>query len=66
MSAMTMAAADSLALHHDLLIELGRIEMALDSLDAQPGTGVAEKLTLRERLCAHRSRIHDALQRLNA
>jgi hypothetical protein len=61
----TMAAPDAMALQHDLLIELGRIEMALDSLDAQDPGG-DDKMVLRERLRTQRSRISEALQRLSA
>jgi hypothetical protein len=67
MSVMTMAANDAMVMHHDLLIELGRIDMALDSLDTESKAPVGEdKVSLRERLRAHRSRINEALQRLDA
>lgn len=65
MGDMTVAATEALALHHDLLVELARIDMALDSLDAQTQTS-EEKLSLRERLSTQRARITAALERLDA
>jgi hypothetical protein len=47
--------------HHDLLIELGRVEMAMDHLD---GRSEGERQVLRPRLLSRISRLRDELQRL--
>ncbi|MBV8156060.1 hypothetical protein [Dyella amyloliquefaciens] len=47
--------------HHDLLIELGRVEMAMDHLDARSED---ERQVLRPRLLSRISRLRDELQRL--
>ncbi len=47
--------------HHDLLIELGRVEMAMDHLEER---SEKERLTLRPRLLSRMSRLRDELQRL--
>ena len=47
--------------HHDLLIELGRVEMAMDHLD---GRSEDERQVLRPRLMSRISRLRDELQRL--
>lgn len=65
MADATMAADNALALHHDLLVELARIDMALDSLNAKVQSN-DEQITLRERLSAQRARISEALERLDA
>ena len=49
--------------HHDLLIELGRVEMAMEHLDARSEN---ERQTLRPRLLTRMSRLRDALERLPA
>ena len=49
--------------HHDLLIELGRVEMAMEHLDARSEN---ERQTLRPRLLTRLSRLRDALERLPA
>lgn len=47
--------------HHDLLIELGRVEMAMDHLDARSED---ERQVLRPRLLSRISRLRDELQSL--
>jgi len=47
--------------HHDLLIELGRVEMAMDHLDARSED---ERQVLRPRLQSRISRLRDELQSL--
>lgn len=47
--------------HHDLLIELGRVEMAMDHLD---GRSEDERQVLRPRLLSRISRLRDELQSL--
>lgn len=47
--------------HHDLLIELGRVEMAMEHLDERSEN---ERHTLRPRLLSRQSRLRDELQRL--
>ena len=47
--------------HHDLLIELGRVEMAMDHLDARTED---ERQVLRPRLLSRISRLRDEQQRL--
>jgi hypothetical protein len=47
--------------HHDLLIELGRVEMAMDHLDARSED---ECQVLRPRLLSRISRLRDELQSL--
>ncbi len=49
--------------HHDLLIELGRVEMAMEHLD---GRSENERQTLRPRLLTRMGRLRDALERLPA
>jgi hypothetical protein len=49
--------------HHDLLVELGRVEMAMEHLDARSEN---ERQTLRPRLLTRLSRLRDALERLPA
>jgi len=49
--------------HHDLLIELGRVEMAMDHLDQRTET---ERQALRPRLISRISRLRDELKRLEA
>lgn len=47
--------------HHDLLIELGRVEMAMEHLD---GRSEDERQVLRPRLLSRISRLRDELQSL--
>lgn len=47
--------------HHDLLIELGRVEMAMDHLEER---GENERQALRPRLLSRLSRLRDELQHL--
>jgi len=47
--------------HHDLLIELGRVEMAMEHLDARSED---ERQVLRPRLQSRISRLRDELQSL--
>ncbi|RAO76485.1 hypothetical protein [Dyella jiangningensis] len=47
--------------HHDLLIELGRVEMAMEHLDARSED---ERQVLRPRLMSRISRLRDELQSL--
>ena len=47
--------------HHDLLIELGRVEMAMDHLDARSED---ERQVLRPRLLSRISHLRDELQSL--
>lgn len=49
--------------HHDLLIELGRVEMAMEHLDKRSEN---ERQALRPRLMSRMSRLRDELQRLEA
>ncbi len=49
--------------HHDLLVEVGRVEMAMEHLDARTEN---ERQTLRPRLLTRLSRLRDALERLPA
>ena len=49
--------------HHDLLIELGRVEMAMEHLDARSEN---ERQVLRPRLISRISRLRDELKRLEA
>jgi hypothetical protein len=49
--------------HHDLLIELGRVEMAMEHLEARSEN---ERQTLRPRLLTRMSRLRDALESLPA
>jgi len=47
--------------HHDLLIELGRVEMAMDYLEEHNET---ERQALRPRLLSRMNRLRDELARL--
>jgi hypothetical protein len=47
--------------HHDLLIELGRVEMAMESLQDRDES---ERGALKPRLESHRHHLLDKLQRL--
>jgi hypothetical protein len=47
--------------HHDLLIELGRVEMAMEHLEDR---SEKERQALRPRLLSRMSRLRDELQRL--
>ena len=47
--------------HHDLLIELGRVEMAMEHLEERSEN---ERQTLRPRLLSRMSHLRDELQRL--
>jgi hypothetical protein len=47
--------------HHDLLIELGLVEMAMEHLDERSEN---ERQVLRPRLMSRMSRLRDELQRL--
>jgi len=47
--------------HHDLLIELGRVEMAMDHLDERTEN---ERETLRPRLQTRMDHLRDELERL--
>lgn len=47
--------------HHDLLIELARVEMAMEHLDER---SESERTVLRPRLMQRMSRLRDELQRL--
>ncbi|QNK03541.1 hypothetical protein H8F01_10740 [Dyella telluris] len=47
--------------HHDLLIELGRVEMAIDYLDERSEN---ERQALRPRLLSRMDRLRDELARL--
>ncbi|WP_114239506.1 hypothetical protein [Dyella sp. C9] len=47
--------------HHDLLIELGRVEMAMEHLEDR---SEKERQSLRPRLLSRMSRLRDELQRL--
>jgi hypothetical protein len=49
--------------HHDLLIELGRVEMAMEHLEERSEN---ERQTLRPRLLSRMNRLRDELQRLVA
>ena len=49
--------------HHDLLIELGRVEMAMEHLEARSEN---ERQTLRPRLLTRMTRLRDALESLPA
>ncbi|RDI96929.1 hypothetical protein DVT68_19605 [Dyella solisilvae] len=49
--------------HHDLLIELGLVEMAMEHLDARSEN---ERQVLRPRLISRMSRLRDELKRLEA
>jgi hypothetical protein len=49
--------------HHDLLIELGRVEMAMEHLEERSEN---ERQTLRPRLLSRLNRLRDELQRLAA
>lgn len=49
--------------HHDLLIELGRVEMAMEHLDARSEN---ERQVLRPRLISRMDRLRDELKRLEA
>ncbi|WP_199098261.1 hypothetical protein [Dyella sp. ASV21] len=49
--------------HHDLLIELGRVEMAMEHLEARSEN---ERRELRPRLLSRMHRLRDELQRLEA
>lgn len=51
--------------HHDLLIELGRVDMTLDELEQERVAEPAQD-GLRQRLSAYRRRLRDALDRLPA
>ena len=63
-----LAAIDTLSLNplflrHDLLIELGRLEMAIEDARAHPSANDQSSLTpLRQRL----ERVNEALHRLSA
>ncbi|WP_430392147.1 hypothetical protein [Dyella sp. 20L07] len=50
-------------LHHDLLIEMGRVEMAMENLEERSEN---ERQTLRPRLLSRMSRLRDELLRLEA
>ncbi len=47
--------------HHDLLIELGRVEMAMEYLEERSEN---ERQALRPRLVSRMSRLRDELERL--
>ncbi|MHA6206300.1 hypothetical protein ACXU4B_17875 [Dyella soli] len=47
--------------HHDLLIELGRVEMAMEHLE---GRTEHERQSLRPRLLSRMSRLRDELQHM--
>jgi hypothetical protein len=47
--------------HHDLLIELGRVEMAMDHLEER---SESERQALRPRLLSRLDRLRDELARL--
>lgn len=49
--------------HHDLLIELARVEMAMEHLEAR---SESERQVLRPRLLSRMNRLRDELQRLEA
>lgn len=49
--------------HHDLLIEIGRVEMAMEHLDER---AEAERSALRPRLESRMHRLRDALEHLPA
>lgn len=56
---------DAMSLHHDLLIELGRIEMAMEHLSTDPDHG-RDDPQRRERLQARLGALRQALERLPA
>jgi hypothetical protein len=49
--------------HHDLLIELGRVEMAMDYLEERSEN---ERQALRPRLLSRMNRLRDELARMTA
>jgi hypothetical protein len=49
--------------HHDLLIELGRVEMAMDYLEERSEN---ERQALRPRLLSRLNRLRDELARMTA
>lgn len=49
--------------HHDLLIELGRVEMAMDHLEERSEN---ERQALRPRLLSRMNRLRDELARMTA
>lgn len=52
---------DSLALHHDLLIEMGRVELAMETLSLQTGE---DDVLRKQRLESRMGKLQDALRRL--
>jgi hypothetical protein len=54
---------DSLALHHDLLIEMGRIELAMENLGLQASD--ADPLR-KQRLESRLAKLQEAVRRLSA
>ena len=54
---------DSLALHHDLLIEMGRVELAMETLTLQASD--ADPLR-KQRLESRLAKLQDALRKLPA
>lgn len=54
---------DSMALHHDLLIEMGRVELAMETLSLQSG---ADDSLRKQRLESRMAKLQAALHRLPA
>ena len=54
---------DSLALHHDLLIEMGRVELAMENLGLQASD--ADPLR-KQRLESRLAKLQEAVRRLTA
>lgn len=64
MKPMEYAAKDTGIMHHDLLIELGRVDMSLEDLEMQEGVDAASQDALRSKLASYRLRLRNALDKL--
>ncbi|KGI76603.1 hypothetical protein [Oleiagrimonas soli] len=54
---------DAMALHHDLLIEMGRVELAMETMGLQSGD--VDPLR-KQRLESRLAKLQDAVRRLSA
>jgi hypothetical protein len=52
---------DSLALHHDLLVEMGRVELAMENLSLQASEADSMR---KQRLESRLAKLQDAIRRL--
>lgn len=65
MKPMVFANQETGVMHHDLLIELGRVDMTLEEMDGSASSD-SQQDGLRQRLSAYRSRLREALDKLPA